>query len=84
MAAACPVVATAVGGVPDLIEHERTGLLSPAADVNALAANLRRILDDAAFRQRLGAAARAEAQPRFHPVAVALKTQALYNQVMQS
>ena len=84
MAAGCPVVATAVGGVPDLIEDGQTGLLSPAADVDALAVNLRRLLDDAALAQRLGLAGQAAAQARFHPVAVAAKTRALYNQVMRS
>ena len=83
MAAGCPVVATAVGGVPDLIEDGQTGLLSPAADVDALAVNLRRLLDDAALAQRLGLAVQAAAPARFHPVAVAAQTRATYNQVMR-
>ena len=83
MAAGCPVVATAVGGVPDMIEHGRTGLLSPVADIAGLAVNLRRVLDDPALALRLAAAARAEAAGRFHPLAVALRTRAVYQQVRQ-
>ena len=66
-----------------MIEHGRTGLLSPAADINGLATNLRRVLDDPALALRLAAAARAEAAGRFHPLAVALRTRAVYQQVRQ-
>ena len=55
-----PVIATdAVGAVAGgLVRHERTGLVVPAGDVDALAAALRRMHDDPALRARLGAAAR--------------------------
>ncbi len=49
------VVATAVGGNPEIIHHEQTGLLVPAADGPALRYALRRLLSDAALRARLGA-----------------------------
>ncbi len=49
------VVATAVGGNPEIIHHERTGLLVPAADGPALRVALRHLLDDASLRARLGA-----------------------------
>lgn len=84
LAAGVPVVATAVGGVPDMIEDGQTGLLSSAADADALAANLRHILDDAALAQRLGRAGQAAARARFHPAAVAAQTRALYHRVMRS
>jgi glycosyltransferase involved in cell wall biosynthesis len=56
-----PVIATdAVGAAAGgLIEHERTGLVVAAGDDEALARALRRLHDDQALRQRLGAAARA-------------------------
>lgn len=46
MAAGVPVVATRVGGNPEVIEHEVTGLLVPARDSAALAAAIRRLLED--------------------------------------
>jgi glycosyltransferase involved in cell wall biosynthesis len=56
-----PVIATdAVGAAAGgLIEHERTGLVVPAGDAEALASALRRLHDDPALRTRLGAAGRA-------------------------
>jgi glycosyltransferase involved in cell wall biosynthesis len=56
-----PVIATdAVGAVAGgLVEHERTGLVVPAGDAEALAGALRRLHDDAALRARLGAAGKA-------------------------
>jgi glycosyltransferase involved in cell wall biosynthesis len=52
-----PVVSTAVGGVPEVVRDGENGLLVPAGDVSALAAALRRILDDDALRDRLAAGA---------------------------
>jgi glycosyltransferase involved in cell wall biosynthesis len=57
MAAGLPVVATRVGGIPDLIQHEVTGLLAPVGDVPALAAAVTRLLDDRELAARLAAAA---------------------------
>jgi glycosyltransferase involved in cell wall biosynthesis len=57
-----PVVTSDVGGLPDLVQHNVTGLLVPAGDVAALTDALRRLLDDDDLRQRLGHAARAYVQ----------------------
>lgn len=66
-AAACglPLVATAVGGVPEQIVEGVTGLLVPPRDPAALADALARLLADPPLRARLGAAARADAERRF-------------------
>lgn len=48
-----PVIATKVGGIPDIIKHEQTGLLIPAGDADALANGIMRLRQDAALRQRL-------------------------------
>jgi glycosyltransferase involved in cell wall biosynthesis len=53
------VVATAAGGIPDLVRHEREGLLVPPDDVPALTAALERVLTDRELAERLGSAARA-------------------------
>jgi glycosyltransferase involved in cell wall biosynthesis len=60
-----PVVASAVGGVPDIVADGETGLLVPPGDVAALRAALERLLGDAELRRRLGAAARARAAEHF-------------------
>ncbi|AHG93604.1 glycosyl transferase group 1 (plasmid) [Gemmatirosa kalamazoonensis] len=51
------VVASRVGGLPELVEDGVTGLLVPPGDVDALEQALRRLLDDEEFGQRLGQAA---------------------------
>jgi glycosyltransferase involved in cell wall biosynthesis len=58
MAAARPVVATRVGGVPDLVDDGVTGLLVPSGDTRALAAGLSGLLGDPARRCLMGAAGR--------------------------
>jgi glycosyltransferase involved in cell wall biosynthesis len=58
-AAGLPVVSCASRGVPDVVEHGRTGLLATRADAAALAALVRELLLDPAKRARLGAAAAA-------------------------
>lgn len=68
MALGLPIVATRVGGIPDLLTHEETALLVPAHDPAALAAALDRLLGDAALRQRLAAnAARVVAREYTEP-----------------
>jgi glycosyltransferase involved in cell wall biosynthesis len=66
-AAACgvPAVATAVGGVPELVDDGVTGLLAPAGDARALAAAVAELLDDPARATRMGAAARRRAEERY-------------------
>lgn len=65
MAAGLPVVASAVGGLLDLIDHGRTGLLVPPSDPEALAAALRSLIDDPARAASIGDAARADVHQRY-------------------
>ena len=51
-----PVVASRVGGVPEVVRADETGLLVPPDDVPALRVALQRLVDNAALRERLGAA----------------------------
>ena len=62
MAHGRPVVATAVGGLPDAIRDGETGLLVPPGDPTALREAIERLLADADLRERLGAAARAHVE----------------------
>lgn len=61
MAHGVPVVATAVGGVPELVEHEASGLLVPPRDPKAFADALGRLVADAELRAVMGNAARSRA-----------------------
>lgn len=63
MAAALPVVTTPVGGIPEIVEHDRTGLMVPPGDVPALAAALERLLVSAELRRSLGLAGRRRVEP---------------------
>ena len=54
------VVCTPVGALPEIVEHERTGLLVPVKNAPALAQALERLLSDPALRARLGVQARAQ------------------------
>jgi glycosyltransferase involved in cell wall biosynthesis len=58
MAYGCPVVATTVGGIPELIADGENGLLCEPRDAAALAAAIRQLADDPPLRARLGDAAR--------------------------
>jgi glycosyltransferase involved in cell wall biosynthesis len=53
LCAGVPVVGYEVGGVPDIVEHERSGLLSPLLDVDALSRNLARLIRERETRDRL-------------------------------
>lgn len=52
MASGTPVVSTDVSGIPELVENERTGLLVPSRDPDALARAIRRMLEDEVLRTR--------------------------------
>lgn len=56
-------VASRVGGIPDLVEDGRTGLLVPPGDAAALADSLERVLSDRALAERLGAEGRTAVEP---------------------
>lgn len=76
MAMGLPIVATSIAGVPRVITDGDNGLLVPADDRMALAAALRRCIDDEELRRRLGSAA-CEAAVRRHSFAV--RTQRLHD-----
>jgi starch synthase len=78
MAHARPVVASAVGGLLDLVVDGETGLLVPSGDVFALRAALRRLLDDPALRRRMGEAGRDRVRERLSWEAVTEATIAAY------
>jgi len=58
MATGLPVLVSAVGGIPDLVEDGKTGLLLRRGDAGDLAAKIEALISDAALRESLGSAAR--------------------------
>ena len=81
-AARVPVVATAAGGIPELIEDGHTGLLRPVGDDAALAKAVADVLDDTALRDRLVEGA-AQKLLGFTRQATATATLAEYQAVME-
>ena len=82
MAYGRPVVASAVGGLLDLVVDGETGLLVPPRDVSALRSALERLLGDAELRRRLGTAARQRIQEHFAWPAVTDATIAAYEEAL--
>jgi glycosyltransferase involved in cell wall biosynthesis len=82
MATGIPVVATNVGGNPELIRNEIDGLLFPRGDAPAGAAAMLRVLDDPVLALRLGAAARQQAFERFDLNATIDRYLALYRRLI--
>ena len=77
-----PVVATAIGGVPEVVSDGRNGFLAPVDNVEALAERVVQLLEDAPLRQRLGQLGREEVLARFSPEARARAMEALYDEVL--
>jgi glycosyltransferase involved in cell wall biosynthesis len=78
MAAARPVIASAIGGIPELVVDGETGLLVPPGDHHALAAALRSLLTDPAGRRAMGEAGRARVLDRFTRERYCRDIEALY------
>jgi glycosyltransferase involved in cell wall biosynthesis len=81
MARSRPVVATPVGGVPELVDDGETGLLVPPGDAPALAAALSRLLGEPELASRLGAAGRERVRSRFSAEAQERRILELYAEV---
>ena len=84
MGCEAPVVASAVGGIPEIVVHGETGLLVPPADPAALAAAINELLADPARARRMGQAGRARVLDRFSWPAIARRTVELYENVLAS
>jgi glycosyltransferase involved in cell wall biosynthesis len=82
MAAARPVVGFAVEGVPEVVVHGETGLLSPARDEDGLARDLVRVLTDPDLAARLGAAGRRRFLERFAPEEMVRAHVELYDRLL--
>jgi glycosyltransferase involved in cell wall biosynthesis len=82
MAMGLPVVSTSISGIPELVEHERTGVLVPPRDPPALAAALARLLADPHQCQQLGSAASLSVTERFDLARNVERLHALFAQAL--
>jgi glycosyltransferase involved in cell wall biosynthesis len=80
MARRVPVVASAVGGIPEVVTDGVDGLLVPPADRAALASALTRLLTDDGLRRRLGEAGYRTVAERFSIDAQVRRVEALYDE----
>lgn len=82
MEAGLPVIATRVGGVPDLIEDGVSGLLVAPGDAQALSQQITRIASDGKLRSQMGAAARERVVNEFSVQRMAQRFEALYENAL--
>jgi glycogen synthase len=82
MACETPVVASAVGGILEVVEDGKTGILVPPARPDDLAAALRRVLDDPAMGRAMGRAGRKRVEDRFSWASIAARTQDVYGEAI--
>jgi L-malate glycosyltransferase len=81
MCFACPSVATRVGGIPEVVRDNLTGILVPFGNADALARSIERLIQDATLRVTLGCAAKARARKEFSANAIVPRYEALYHRV---
>jgi len=82
MACGVPVVATTAGALPEVVENEKSGILVPPRDANALAKAIRRLLKDESLRQAMGAEGRRRVESNFTWEEAARKTVEVYQEVL--
>jgi len=84
MSLGCPVIATSVGGIPELIQDQRNGLLVPSQNGKAMFAACKKLLDDHTLASRLGRQARHDCRELYRSDAIATQTISAYNQAIDN
>jgi glycosyltransferase involved in cell wall biosynthesis len=84
MDAARPVVATRVGGLPEVVEEGRTGLLVDPASPAALAAGLRDVLERPDLGRSLGEAGRRRVEAHFRAATMARRVESIYEEALHA
>lgn len=79
-----PIVCSAVGGNPEIVDHGRTGFTYPKGDVAALTRELRRVLEDPSLAREVGTAAGRSAKEKFSVTRLLENHLSLYGQVLRS
>jgi N-acetyl-alpha-D-glucosaminyl L-malate synthase BshA len=80
----CPSVSTRVGGIPEVVEDNESGLLVPPRDVAALATALEALIHDEPRRKALGRAGQARARARFSAEVIVPRYEALYRRLCRA
>ncbi|MHC5717067.1 MAG: glycosyltransferase, partial [Nostoc sp.] len=83
MRAGLPVVATSVNGIPEEVEHGKTGLLVPRKDVQALANALQTLIQSPDLRQQMGEAGRQKFEQEFTVERMINETKAVYEKIFK-
>ena len=82
MAAGVPVLASNIGGVPDLIADGKTGLFGDPQQPESFRVGVESLLADRDLARQIAAAAKAEALRRFHPLVIARRHLEIYREVL--
>jgi glycosyltransferase involved in cell wall biosynthesis len=83
MAAGLPVIATAVGGTPEVVTDGETGLLIPPRDSDALAGALERLLVDPGWAKEMGARARGHVEANYSLDRFGRELNAIYEELIE-
>jgi N-acetyl-alpha-D-glucosaminyl L-malate synthase BshA len=81
MCFACPSVATRVGGIPEVIEDNISGLLVAFGDADKLARSVENLIQDATLRAKLGCAAQVRAREKFSAKVIVARYETLYRRI---
>ena len=84
MAMKVPVIATMVGGLPEIVDEGKTGMLIPPADVDALYKALKYLIQNRELRGKMGEAGRDRVRERFSTANSVRKTERVYLDVLQA
>ena len=83
MASGLPMIASDVGGLREVVEHDRTGILVPPENPAAIASAASRLMESAELRAQMGTAARARVAENYSMEKMAAKTLALYRSSLE-
>jgi glycosyltransferase involved in cell wall biosynthesis len=82
MAAGRAIVSSDAGGLPELVRDGDTGLVATSGDVSSFVAQIERLLEDAALRERLGKAARASVEASYNHLETGRRALSVYDSAL--
>ncbi len=79
-----PVIATPIGGSPEVVAHGKTGFVVPTNDIAALAEAMLQLLDDEALRRRMGCAGRRRISEHYTEEGMVVNTEKVYERLLRA